>query len=163
MKKMLFFLVGIFYLQMAAAQLKTTVVCPVFTIDVLDGRINELFISSTMAEYKKVFPCYSSSEEESASAKCGGYIFYTDKDIYCYTGRDYIEIREKFKGKLSLPLLGTQRTGLFKWLGHPKIKDVNWDAFQTAYGILVVYYNKSNKVNKLVMTTKGTETLRLCE
>ncbi|MBL7748959.1 MAG: hypothetical protein JNM19_16085, partial [Chitinophagaceae bacterium] len=50
-----------------------------------------------------------------------------------------------------------------KWLGHPKIKDVNWDAFQTAYGILVVYYNKSSKVNKLVMTTKGTETLRLCE
>jgi len=163
MKKLFFFLAGTVYLQMAAAQLKPTAVCPVFTIDVLDGRINDLFISSTMAEFKKAFPCYSSAEEESAAAKCGGYIFYADKDIYCYTGRDYIEIREKFKGKLSLPLLGTQRTGLFKWLGHPKIKDMNWDAFQTAYGILVVYYNKSNKVNKLVMTTKGTETLRLCE
>ncbi|MBL7748416.1 MAG: hypothetical protein JNM19_13350, partial [Chitinophagaceae bacterium] len=79
MKKLLFFLAGIVYLQMAAAQLKTTTVCPGFTIDVLDGRINELFISSTMAEYKKAFPCYSSAEEESASAKCGGYIFYTDK------------------------------------------------------------------------------------
>lgn len=151
------------FAQISSAQLKTTPICPSFTIDVLDGKINDLRISSTLAEFKKTFPCYSSAEEETADSKCDGGVFYKDKDLYCYTGRDYVEIREKFKGKLSVPLLGAPRNGLYKWLGHPKLKDVDWDAFQTAYGILVVYYNKSGKVNKLVMSTKGTDTLQLCE
>lgn len=147
----------------ANAQLKTTALCPPMTVDILDGKVNELYSSSTMGEIKAKFPCYSSIEEGSNSPACGGAIFYKDKDIYFYTGRGYVEIREKFKGKLSIPLLGASRTGLFKTLGHPKIRDVNWDAFQMAYGTLVLYYNKAGKVNKLQFSTKTTELLTLCE
>jgi hypothetical protein len=140
------------------AQLKTTQVCPSFVVDILDGKVNELYSSSTPGEIKSKLPCFSSAEETG----CGG-IFYKDKDIYFYTGRDYVEIREKFKGKLTIPLLGVSRSGLFKTLGHPKIKDVNWDAFQMAYGTLVLYYNKAGKVNKLQISVKSTEALTLCE
>jgi len=147
----------------ARSQLKTTPVCPTFVVDILDGKVNELFPGSTMGEIKAKFPCYSQIEEETPGSRCGGSIFYKDKDIYFYTGRDYIEIKEKFKGKLSLPLLGANRNSLFKWLGHPKIKDVNWDAFQMAYGTMVLYYNKAGKINKLQISTKSTETLNLCE
>ncbi|MEQ1675956.1 MAG: hypothetical protein ABL876_04625 [Chitinophagaceae bacterium] len=163
MKKLLLLLLAIGCLQIVSAQLKTTAVCPAFTVDVLGGKINDLYINSTFTEFKTTFPCFTSMEEENSSSKCGGVIFFKDKDIYLYTGRDYVEIREKFKGKLSLPLLGASRTALFKWLGHPKIKDVSWDAFQTAYGSLILYYNKAGKIIKLQMSTKSTESIQLCE
>ena len=94
---------------------------------------------------------------------CGGLISYKDKDIYFYTTKAYIEIREKFKGKLSIPLMGAARSGLFKILGHPKIKDVTWDAFQTKYGVLILYYNKASRINKIQFSRKTTDTIQLCE
>lgn len=163
MKKSIILAIACLGLANVQAQLKTTTVCPVFSVDILAGKINELKPNSTQGEIKKLFPCFTTAEEEAPAARCGGTIFYKDKDIYFYTGRDYVEIGEKFKGKLSLPLLGAARTGLFKWLGHPKIKDLNWDAFQTAYGTLVLYYNKAGKINKLQFSTLRSEEMNLCE
>ena len=145
------------------AQLKTTKVCPAFTVDLLDGRINELRITDNNTQIKAKLPCYTSEAPETSSSNCGGGVFYKDRDIFFYTGRNYVEIGPKFKGKLSLPLMGASRTSLFKWLGHPKIKDVNWDAFTTAYGIMIVYYTKANKVNKIQVSTESTESIKLCE
>jgi len=145
------------------AQLKTTKVCPPFAVEILDGRVNELKVTDNITQIKTKLPCFSSMEEESSTAKCGGGIFYKDQDIYFYTARDYVEIGPKFKGKLSLPLMGASRTSLYKWLGNAKIKDVNWDAFTTQYGILILYYTKANKVNKIQFSTKSTDTINLCE
>jgi hypothetical protein len=143
--------------------LKTTPLCPTITVDILGGRVNELPVTSTVGQIKEKLPCFTSAEDESATAKCGGGVFYKDKDIYFYTARDYVEIGPNFKGKLSIPLMGAARTGLFKWLGLPSLKDVNWDAFQTSYGILIVYYNKAGKVNKIQFSILGTDTIKLCE
>jgi hypothetical protein len=52
---------------------------------------------------------------------------------------------------------------LFNYLGNPKVKDTNWEAFQTAYGILVLHYNTAGKVYKFQFSTKTAETLSLCE
>ena len=145
------------------AQLKTTAVCPGFTVDILGGKVNDMRTTSTVGQIKTAFPCFTSAEEESATAKCGGGVFFKDKDIYFYTARDYIEIGPNFKGKLSIPLMGTARTGVFKWLGNPKIKDVTWDAFQTEYGILILYYSKVNKVNKIQFSVIGTDAIKLCQ
>ena len=146
------------------AQLKTTVTCPVFTINILDGRVNDVLLPSSTADYiKKQLPCFTSADAESSTAKCGGGVFFKDKDLYFYTGRDYVEIGPKFKGKLSLPLMGASRGGMFKWLGNPKIKDVSWDAFTTSYGTLILYYNKANKVVKIQFSSLTTEVLNLCE
>jgi len=60
-------------------------------------------------------------------------------------------------------MMGASRSSLFNWLGFPKIKDVSWDAFQTKYGILILYYNKAGKVNKLQLSSKSTDTIKLCE
>ena len=163
MKKILFLFAGIIITGAVFAQLKKTAVCPVFLVNILDGRVNELDPNSSIGEIKSKLPCFSGTEEETTSSKCGGGVFYKDRDIDFYTGRDYVEIREKFKGKLSIPLMGVSRNSLFKWLGHPKIKDVNWDAFQMSYGTLILYYNKAGKINKLQFSTKSTEAIRLCE
>ena len=148
----------------ASAQLKTTPKCPDFDIDILDGIINNTIVpTSTVGQIKLNFPCFTSFEEEGTSAKCGAGVFYKDKDIYFYTTRNYIEIGPAFKGKLSIPLMGASRNSLFKWLGTPQIKDVNWDAFQTSYGILILYYDNAAKVNKIQFSSESTNSIHLCE
>ena len=160
-------LISVFLFMMivmtASAQLKTTPVCPAFTVNILRGTVNGVEPDYSPGQIKQVFPCFTSEETETSTSACGGGLFYKDKDIYFYTGRDYIEIREKFKGTISLPLMGANRNSLFKWLGNPKIKDVSWDAFQTAYGTLVLHYNKANKINLIQFSKKSSETLSLCE
>lgn len=148
----------------ASAQLKTTPKCPEFDIDILDGIVNQNILpTSTVGQIKLNLPCFTSFEEEGTSAKCGAGVFYKDKDIYFYTTRDYVEIGPAFKGKLSVPLMGISRNNLFKLLGSPKIKDVNWDAFQTSYGILILYYDKASKVNKIQFSTQSANSIKLCE
>ena len=161
--KKAFTIAAILIASVAAAQLKTTSICPEFYIDILDGRIGELDPRSTIGQIKSKFPCFTRIENESDSAWCGGGIFYKDRDFYFYTGRDYVEIGPAFKGKLSLPLMGAARGSFFKTLGNPMIKDLNWDAYQTAYGILLLYFNKSNKVNKIRFSTEKAGSIRLCE
>jgi hypothetical protein len=145
------------------AQLVAKPKCETFEVDILDGKVSGLKPNARYDDIKAKLPCFTAAEPEGSTAKCGASIFYKDRDIYFYTDRDYIEIKEKFKGKLSIPLLGAPRNGLFKWLGNPKLKDENWDAFQTAYGLLVLHYNKANKVNLIQFTTKGPDALSLCE
>ena len=163
MKKTILFLSCIILVAAGNAQLKTTIKCPAFTVDLLSGKVNDLRSTATVGQIKEKLPCFTGAEAEATTAKCGGGVFYKDRDIYFYTARDYVEIGPKFKGKLSLPLMGASRSGLYKWLGHAKIKDASWDAFTTAYGILIVYYNKANKVNKIQFSTKSTDDIQLCE
>jgi hypothetical protein len=164
MKKYRLLIISFVFTLNLCAQLKTTAVCPPFSVDILKGRINnEVLPTSTINYIKERFPCATSTVTESDSAKCGGGIFYKDKDIYFYTGRNYIEIGPNFKGSLSLPLMGAARNSLYKWLGHPAIKDVNWESFQTAYGMLILYYNKASKVNKIQFSTESAESIKLCE
>ena len=148
----------------ASAQLNTTPKCKEINVDLLDGIINKTLLpTSTVGQIKLNLPCFTGFEEEGTSAKCGAGVFYKDKDIYFYTSRDYIEIGPAFKGKLSLPLIGAPRNGLFKLLGSPKIKDVKWDAFQTAYGVLILYYNSASRVNKIQFSRMSVNTIQLCE
>lgn len=164
MKNILPISILLLLVQSATAQLKTAKpVCKTFEVNVLEGTVNnDLSSKSTIGEVKTTFPCFTGAVDENGGKDCGG-VFYKDKDISFITERGYIEIGEKFKGKLSLPLFGTSRNALFKWLGYPKMKDAGWDAFQTKYGILILYYNKANKINKLQMSHNGTESIRLCE
>ena len=146
------------------AQLKTTVKCPDVDVDLLDGIVNKTILAtSTVGQIKLNLPCFTSFEDVGTTAKCDAGVFYKDKDIYFYTDRDYVEIGPNFKGKLSLPLLGAVRSSLFKMLGNPMIKDVKWDAFQTSYGILILYYDDASKVNKIIFSAQGASTIKLCE
>lgn len=163
MKQFILFLSFVLLFQSLHAQLKTTKVCPPISVDVLGGRINDIEPDFTQGQIKLALPCFTSEEAEAATSKCGGLIAYKDRDIYFYTGRDYVEIGPSFKGKLSVPLMGAARTSLFKWLGHPTVKDVQWDAFTTKYGILILYYSKANKVNKMQLSTQSTATINLCQ
>jgi hypothetical protein len=161
MKKISFMMVCLCGALASMAQLKVKATCPAFDVDILDGKVNGLKANVTIDQIKGKFPCFTSTTND--SSKCGEGVYYKDKDISFYTARDYVEIGEKFKGKISLPLIGANRNSLFKWLGHPKLKDATWEAFQTNYGILVLHYNKTNKVRLIQFSTNGANTLSLCE
>jgi hypothetical protein len=149
-------------ISQSQAQLKTTPLCPTFMVDVLEGTVNELYPFSTPGEIQKKFPCFTSVTEETNGSTCGA-VFYKDKDIVFFTERDYIEVGEHFKGKLSVPLIGASRNSLFTTLGNPHLKDANWDVYQTKYGVLILYFNKAGKINKLQMSNRSAESIKLCE
>ena len=153
-------------LSVGMGQLKAKVKCPDFYVDVLDGTVNGLKPHDTQVEIKEKFPCFTSAVDEGPDAKCGGGIFYKDKDIFFYTKRKYVEIGPKFIGKTSIPLLGTKRNSLFKTLGNPKIKDDLWDAYDMQYGTLVLHYDvagAAGKVKFFQFSTLGSDALNLCE
>ena len=155
----LFFSFAIFL--SAGAQLKVRPMCTDFVVDVLDGKVNGVHPDFTTAQIKTKLPCFTS--EEPSTSKCGGAIYFKDRDVVFYTGKEYVEIGPKFKGKLSLPLMGGKRGTFFKMLGNPKLKDKDWDAFDTQYGCLILYYNSASKVRMIRFSTKATDEINLCE
>jgi hypothetical protein len=160
-KTLLAFILLFAMLQFANAQLKAKPICGPFSVDVLNGTVDNLKPDFDIEQIKVKLPCFTS--EEQTSYKCGSALFYKDRDIYFYVQRRYVEIGPAFKGKLSIPLLGASRGSLFKWLGNPVMKDPGWDAFQMSYGTLVLHYNTAGKVKLIQFSTKGTEELSLCE
>lgn len=166
MKRILFFALSMSLLSGVNAQLKAKTKCPDFYVDILNGAVNDLKPNNTQNEIKEKFPCFTSADDESESVKCGGGIYFKDKDIYFYTKRKYIEVGPKFTGKTSFPLLGTRRNSLFAKLGNPKIKDDLWDAYETQYGTLVLHYDvagAAGKVKFFQFSTFTTDQLNLCE
>lgn len=162
--KNLFLLLGtVFFFSSVSAQLKIEEKCPEINVDILKGTVNGMITpESNTAQVKKNLKCFSSFGDD-AKSKCGSFVFYKDKDISFYTTRNYIEIGPGFKGTLSIPLMGVSRNNLFKTLGAPEIKQPQWDAFKTAYGILILYYSSENKVDKIQFSTKSSSTIQLCE
>jgi hypothetical protein len=166
MKRVLFLLLSMGFLSGAMGQLRAKSKCPDFYVDVLNGTVNDIKPNHTPNEIKDKFPCFTSAVDETPDAKCGGGIFFKDKDIYFYTKRDYIEIGPKFIGKTSVLLLGTKRGSLFKSLGNPKVKDDLWDAYEMQYGTLVLHYDvagAAGKVKFFQFSTLSTDELNLCE
>jgi hypothetical protein len=153
-------------LSVGMGQLKAKVKCPDLYVDILNGTVNDIKPFNTQNEIKDKFPCFTSAEDESETAKCGGGVFFKDKDLYFYTKRKYVEVGPKFIGKTSFLLLGTKRGSLFTKLGNPKIKDDLWDAYDMQYGTLVLHYDvagAAGKVKFFQFSTLGSDGLNLCE
>lgn len=163
MKLISFILLAVISCSTVNAQLKAAAVCPAIAIDVLEGTINnKLYCTSTSGEVQKLFPCFTQVVEETNGSTCGG-VIYKDKDIAFYTERDYIEIGPNFKGNLEPALMGVNRSLLFKLLGNPKLKDATWEAYQTKYGVMILYFDANSKINKIQISSKTTDSIKLCE
>ena len=146
----------------ASAQLKTKPDCGVMTVDVYKGSINDAKPNADPEQMKAKLPCFTSFEKEGNSSTCGGGVFFDDKGVRFYTQRDYIVITDKFKGNFTAPVMGVKKGGLFARFGNPKLTDANWEAYQMAYGIMIVYYNARGVVNKVIISTKTTDDIDLC-
>jgi NADH dehydrogenase/NADH:ubiquinone oxidoreductase subunit G len=163
MKKSVFLVAVLLLSLSASSQLTVSDKCGAINLDVLDGKINGMRPNRDLNEFKKALPCFTSADEENSSAACGAALYYKDKDFVLYTDRDYFEFYEKTKVKLSIPLMGAKKGSLFNHLGNPKLKDGNWEAYQTSYGILVVFYSSAGTINRVIISTQSAETIQVCE
>lgn len=146
----------------AEAQLKVKPDCGVVTVDVYKGWINEAKPNADPEQIKVKLPCFTSFEKEGNQSTCGGGVYYDDKGVRFYVQRDYVVITDKFKGKFTAPVMGVKKSSMFTRFGNPKMKDANWEAYQMAYGIMIVYYNAGGVVNKIIISTKSTDDIDLC-
>jgi hypothetical protein len=145
------------------AQLKPKTNCGDITVDILNGTINGLKPNTGFAEFQKTIPCSTGADP---AGKCGAVVYYKDRDVAFYAERKYFEIGTRFKGKMTLRVLGAPRNILFKYLGNPKVKDALWDAYETQYGTLVLHYTAAGaagRVRLIQISTLGTDELSLCE
>lgn len=148
--------------NLSQAQLKSTPHCPAFHIDILDGTVSKMYPQSPLGDIVNRLPCYTEVIDEMNTGGCGG-VYFKDKAVFFHTYRDYIEIKENYTGTISMPLMGTDRTLLFKWLGLPAKKDIRWESYTMRYGSLILFFNEAGKVNSIIITTKNAESLNLCE
>ncbi|MEO6668848.1 MAG: hypothetical protein ABIN36_05200 [Ferruginibacter sp.] len=148
--------------QITQAQLKTSTSCPPIFVDLVSGSVNNMRVESPWAEIYKVFPCFTEAIEEPSATGCAG-VFLRDKGINFYTYRDYIEVTQNFKGTITPAIMGTDRNSLFKSFGLPQTKDILWDAYQMRYGTLVVFSGNDGRINRIIISTKNTANMRLCD
>ena len=162
MKNFFLFFLLLIAASCSQAQLKAKTVCPTFDVDVMSGTVNDLYPQSVISEITARLPCATEVIEADSASRCAG-VFYKDRGITFFTERRYIEIKEQFRGRMNPALMGASRSSLLKLLGYPKLKDTDWEAFQMGYGTLVLYYNKAGKINKIQISSKTTDAIRLCE
>jgi hypothetical protein len=155
-------LFGFLSFSFANAQLVAKTECNTIVADIYKGWINEARPNADPEQIKAKLPCFTLFEKEGNESKCGGGVYYADKDFMYLVQRDYIVIGEKFKGKLTLPVMGAKQDALFAWFGNPKLKDAGWEAYQMQYGTLILYFNSKKVVNKIIISTKSTEEIQLC-
>lgn len=152
----------LFTCNISKAQLRSTPYCPAFHIDILDGTVSKMFPQSPFGDIVNRLPCYTEAVDELNTGGCGG-VYFKDKGVFFHTYRDYIEIKENYIGTISMPLMGSDRTLLFKWLGIPAKKDIRWESYQMRYGSLILFFNEAGKVKSIIITSKNAESLNLCD
>lgn len=104
--------------------------CDQLHLDLEKGTLNGLTGAASMEEVKKAFPCYSGeTEENSDGINCGGGVFFLNHDFFIYTGKDYINVRNNFKGKTPVAILGQLASSLADLMGEPDSSFVYKDEF----------------------------------
>ena len=161
MKNSILVFLLVFTIVPAWSQLKPKIVCDAFVVDVLDGKVNDVHADFTPGQIKAKLPCFTGEDPE--TSKCGSVIYYKDRDVKFYPTRKYVEVGPGFKGKFTFPIMGEKRGSFFKKLGVPKLKDAAWDAFETQYGCLILYYNSASKVRMIRFSALTTDEINLCE
>jgi hypothetical protein len=123
--------------------------CPPIYVDIKKGTINKIKPNATPEKMQEVFPCFTGITGEDEGYNCGGGVFFINNDFYCYTGRDYFEIRAKFKGEWSHKLLGLRAADLEFKYGSPvreeEIPGYKVHFFKMKYGCLRVQFSTTSK------------------
>lgn len=141
--------------------------CDDIMVDTAGGTLNGLPPTASQAEVMAQFPCMTGDTVDGAEFNCGGGVFYLNHDFYGYTGRDYWEVRSRFKGRTDVPVLGESRASLEKTFGKPaRVQEHRSDTylfFAKPWGTLVVKLGSEGTATKLSMfANKSHPKVELC-
>ncbi|UPT66056.1 MAG: hypothetical protein M0D57_16400 [Sphingobacteriales bacterium JAD_PAG50586_3] len=139
--------------------------CDNIIADLYTGRVNGLKPTTSMSAVKKKLPCFTGESTEGGNVNCGGGVFYLNNDIYFYTGRNYIELRDKFSGRTEPALLGTQRRDAVTKLG---VADIEIDGgrvliYKKPYGSLRLLFNMEGRCIEIGIHDSSPDKVELCE
>jgi hypothetical protein len=80
--------------------------CPFLRFNLVRGTLNGVPPTATMDEVKRRLPCATGESEETSEMNFGGGVFFLNHDFFFYTGRNYIEVRSRFRGTVTPDVLG---------------------------------------------------------
>ena len=141
--------------------------CEDIHVDIKKGTINKVKPTATMEKIQAALPCFSGVTKEDEGYNCGGGVFYINHDFYAYTGRDYWEIRGKFKGTWSNKLLGLKPADLEFRFGDPireeKIPGYKVHFYKQKYGCLRVQFSvQSGRSEEIGIHYRPADKVELC-
>ncbi len=93
--------------------------CDTLTVDLFAGTVNGLPATAPQDEVKATLPCSTGDSPDGELWNFGGGVFFTDHELYVYTGNDFVEVREGFTGTVIPPLLGASPATAARELGTP--------------------------------------------
>lgn len=126
--------------------------CGQLELDFEKGTLNGVGGAATMEEVKQFFPCFTGdTEENTEGSNCGGGVFFLDHDFFFYTGRDYINVRGRFKGQMTTPILGKTSSDALSAMGEPDSSFVYTDEF---FGEETTYLQYAKDWGTLVVVVK---------
>jgi hypothetical protein len=139
------------------------------------GHLNKIKPTASFAAVKEALPCFTGETEEGVDYNCGGGVFYLNHDMFFYTGRDYIEVRAGFGGKISEDLLAKTEEEILALKGQPDLIPVYEDKkgwgfevdkvylYKTRYGALQINFDpESGKSVKLSVHSNAPEEVIIC-
>jgi hypothetical protein len=118
--------------------------CDALEFDISTGHINGLTPDVSQDRVTTVLPCSTGATEDGSDYNYGGGVFFRNHDFYVYTGKNFIEVRTRFKGGEVSGLIGKASGPVHELLGEPKrtAKLPNTGFHPTAYGCARVEYQK---------------------
>ena len=168
MKSKILFVIVLLFVQSYTFAQKVSKKCPPLKLDLVTGKLNGLLPSATQAQVKKKLPCFTGDTKDGENFNCGGGVFYLKNDCFFYTGKDFIEIRSKFKGTISTPLLGKSEadaTTALKMEVERTVTDESgtskYNFYATKYGCIVVCIEEE-KVSKIAVYDIAAGDVELC-
>lgn len=135
----------------------------IIKVDIENGTINGLNPAASMSDIKSTLPFFTGETAENQGINCDGGVFYYDNDVFFYTVRDFVDIKEDFNGALSKDILNKNIKEVIQLLGKPahEIKlggddqSIRVSYYKTAYGCLRLNYNiATGNVFEIAMHTK---------
>jgi hypothetical protein len=144
-------------------------------VDLQAGTLNGLRPSASMEEVKEKLPCFSGESEEGADYNCGGGVFFLNHEVFFYTHRDYLEIRDGFAGVLSEELMHQPADEIRAMLGKPDRiptpPDDLFEGYQAAthwlykrkFGTLRVSFDpQTGFVNRIGIHSRPVKEVEIC-
>ena len=137
--------------------------CDNLYFDLEKGSLNGYGPDISQKKIMEKLPCFTGNAEDGSDFTCGGGVFYHDHGFFFYTGWDYIEVREGFKGKISHDLLGKSRKDVETIYGVPDRieEDKSVYFYKTDYGS-VRFVFKWDTIAEIAVYNVKPQKAKLC-
>ena len=115
--------------------------CNNLVLDLNQGTLNGLVPTVSQAQVKQYLPCATGDTEDGVAYNYGGGVFFLNHDFFMYTGKDFIEVRQDFKGHVTDNMMSKSKAEIIGRYGLATIDNGYKLFFNRQYGCLRFTFN----------------------